>query len=294
MASTLAERGVNVTVMTRDPAHPFVGALASTRIVAGDAADSAALRAGLSDARAVVYCAGSALPAEAEAEPAVELQQSAVPLVAVLDAVRERSGVPVLYLSSGGTIYGEPEYLPVDETHPIRPSTAYAAAKAAAEQYLLLYREQHGVATTAVRCSNVYGPGQRPFRSQGVVATLLASARADRQVVLFGDGSACRDYVLVDDVAAAIGLLLERGDLPAAVNVGTGVGTQLDQLVDLVEHVTRCRLQVTYEPERPTDLRRVVLDIGLLRRLIPFEPRSLAEGLRLTWDSAGAVTALAQ
>jgi UDP-glucose 4-epimerase len=259
----------------------------------GDARHPSTLRDALLGATAVVFCDGGSVPAAAEAAPAEELERATAPLLAVLDALTGRPEVRLLFLSSGGTVYGEPERLPVDENQPLRPRTAYGTIKAVAEDHLRRYRDQHQVGATALRCANVYGPGQAPFRSQGVIATLLASAAIGREVVIFGDGTSVRDYLFVEDLAGVVGALLRLRALPPAINVGAGVGTSLRELLELVERTTQGPLRVRYEPERPTDLRRVVLDIRLLRSLVEFDPLPLAGGLQRTWDvdaSAAAAT----
>jgi UDP-glucose 4-epimerase len=140
------------------------------------------------------------------------------------------------------------------------------------------------VRATALRCSNVYGPGQLPFRSQGVVATLLASAESGREVVIFGDGSAVRDYVYVDDASEAIADLAELAEVPPALNVGSGVGTRLDTLIGLVERTVGRTVHARFEPVRPTDLHRVVLDVSRLRQLVPLGSTSMVEGVRRAWQ----------
>ena len=290
VARTLVDRGHRVTVLTRGTSEPLAMG-GGARVVVGDALDEAVVHDALIDARAVVYCAGGALPAEAERDPAAELRRATLPLLAALAALRERPGVPLLFMSSGGTVYGEPDQLPVHESHPLRPRTAYAVAKAAAEQYLGIYRELHGVPTTSLRCANVYGPGQVPYRSQGVVATMLASASSGREVVVYGDGGALRDYIFIDDVADVVAALLTKDELPSAINLGTGVGTRLDTLLSLVEETVQRPLRLRFEPKRPTDLERVVLDVGRLRGLVPFEPVEFADGLRRTWDCESTAAA---
>jgi UDP-glucose 4-epimerase len=283
VARAIAAQGSPVTVLTRATNSPPPLHDAAIRVVLGDATDPAALDAALLDAGSVVFCAGAALPAEAESDPAGELTQAAQPLLATLEALRRRRGVRLLFCSSGGTVYGEPDQIPVHESHPLRSESAYGMAKVTAEHYLQLYASRHGVPTTALRCANVYGPGQVPFRSQGLVATLLASAATGREVVVFGDGSAVRDYVYIDDVAQATVELLEHDDLPAAINVGTGVGTSVEALLQIVERTVGRPLRVRHEPARPSDLRRVVLDVTRLRSLVPFDAVSIVEGLERTW-----------
>jgi UDP-glucose 4-epimerase len=285
VAGALLDAGREVTLLTRSrPTTEVAARLAGACLVVGDAADAAGLADALDGVRDVVFCAGAVTPAEAETDPAAAERATTPPLVAVVDALCRRPGARLLFVSSGGTVYGDTGLAPVAEDHPLRPVTTYARLKVAGERLLGEARTRDGLAGTSLRCANVYGLHQAAWRSQGVVATLLAAAAGGQVVPLFGDGLAVRDHVLVDDVAAAVVALLDRDDeLPPAVNVGTAVGTTLSGLVAAVEDVTGCELAVEYQPARPTDLGRVVLDISLLRRLVPFEPTPLSEGLAVLW-----------
>jgi UDP-glucose 4-epimerase len=286
----LARRGRRVTVLTRSTAPTIPGGIVD-RVLVGDVCDPSVLGEALKQVSDIVYCAGGALPVEAERDPRGELERDTAPLLAVLEALTRHPHARLLLVSSGGTIYGEPARVPVDESQPLNPRSAYASIKVTAERYLEHHRTVHGVASTALRCANVYGPGQVPYRSQGVIATLLASAATGREVVVYGDGSAVRDYVHVDDVAQVIARLAELEALPPALNVGSGVGTSLIDVLELVERTVGRRLRARFEPARPTDLHRVVLDVTRLQRLVPMAPMPLAEGVRRTWQLEKAIDA---
>jgi UDP-glucose 4-epimerase len=290
VAAALLAAGHEVTVLTRSPPSPGVAArLAGARVVVGDAADAEPTAAAFEGAGTVVYCAGAAGPAEAERDPVAAERVTIRPLLGVLSAAERRPGTRLIFVSSGGTVYGDAGTAPVSEARPLRPMSAYARLKAEAEGHLAGARAHTGVTTTALRCANVYGPGQAPWRSQGVVATLLAAAASDGAVVpLFGDGRAVRDHILIDDVARAVVSLLALPSLPPAVNVGTGIGTTLSQLVALVEDVTGRHLAVRWHASRPTDLGHVVLDVALLRQLVGFAPTPLRAGLTALWAARGA------
>lgn len=282
VAEAFLAAGVDVTVVNRSPLNDRrAERLGDARIVIGDAGDAAVLEGALDDVGTVVFSAGAPTPAigSEHAEDAMRLVLA--PLVAVLDALTRRPGVRLLYLSSGGTVYGEPEVEPVPEDHPLRPGSVYARVNVEAERRLETYRTQHGVATTALRCANPYGPGQPGDRGQGLIGTLLWS---DGAVPMYGDGSAVRDYIHVDDAAAVIvALAAHDGDLPPVINVGTGVGTSSAEIVSLVEKITQRTIPVRYEPPRSTDLRRVVLDVGLLRSLVDFDPVPIEQGIEATY-----------
>lgn len=288
ISAGLVFAGQPVTLLTRRA--PFASNDRGLTSVVGDAADRATVETALDGATDVVFCAGSARPVEAELDPAAARVQDLAPLNTVLESLRARPAVRLLYLSSGGTVYGEPDQLPVPESHPLRPRSTYGALKAEAEARVGELREERGGGATALRCSNVYGPRQQPWRSQGVIATLIAAARSGDTVPLYGDGQAVRDHLWIDDVSDAVRRLIGRAELPAAINVGSGVGTTLGGLVDRVAHAAGRPIHVRYEPHRPTDLHSVLLDSSLLRGLTGFDPTPLAIGLqRLLGAPGGSV-----
>jgi len=287
IAHAFHRSGSEVVVVTRStPDRSRAAALASCRVIVADVAVPGTLDAALEGATLLVYAVGHAPPADAELDPDGERNRTLRPLLAVIDAIRQRAGaLSAMHLSSGGAVYGEPDAVPVPEDHPVRPASTYAALKVMVEEQFAALHHEHGIATSAIRCANVYGVGQVPYRSQGVIATLLAAAASGRTVTLFGDGTETRDHICIDDVASAIVALADADALPPAINLGTGVGTSLGELVELTASITKRPLAVAYEPRRPTDLRHVVLDNSRLRGLISFAPTPLADGLERLWSS---------
>jgi UDP-glucose 4-epimerase len=279
----LVGRGVRTTVLTRRPPRGGTAdRLSGARLVIGDAADSDVVRAAVGDAEQVVWCVGGLLPAESNQRKVEDLVTSLPPLLAMLDLLADRGGGSLVFISSGGTVYGNPTVLPVPEHHVTRPVTSHGVMKRTAELYLDLYRELHGVRAVALRCANVYGHGQRPNRSQGIVATALHRTWHDQPVPVFGDGSVVRDYIHVDDVADVVATVAGRTEVPAVLNVGTGVGTTVRDLLGLVGEVTGRRVRTEHRDPRPGDVQAVVLDVTLLRSLLGFEPIGLSEGLART------------
>ena len=289
IAAGLHRAGRDVTVLTRTaPQGGTARRLDQIATVVGDAADDGLVAAVVDRVRNVVWCAGGLLPADSNLDPLGDVQASLPPLLTVLQALRAKGRGSMTFLSSGGTVYGNPTVLPVPELHPTRPLSSYGVLKVAAEYYVSIFAELYGVPGTIFRCANVYGEGQRAGRSQGLVASVLEDIRRNVPVPVFGDGGAVRDYVHVSDVVSVVVTLLGTDGLPPAVNVGSGVGTTVDELLSLVEKVTNRTIERVSRPPRPGDVDRVVLDIGLLRALVDYEPMSLEDGLRRTWAALDA------
>ena len=194
-----------------------------------------------------------------------------------------RNGVrKVVYTSSGGAIYGEPQYLPCDEVHPVQPLSFYGASKYAIEKYLYVYRLAHGLDYTALRLGNVYGPRQDPTGEAGVVAIFAQAMLDDRPMVISGTGEQERDFVYVRDVADASVAALEQGG-GESYNIGTGMGTSINRIYSLLKEGSGYSGEASYGPARPGEVFRIYLDVAKARDGLGWTPRySLEDGLRET------------
>ena len=279
VAATALDRRLPLLVLSRG--HPLEPGLATggVRIVTGDAADPGVVAPILSGGAHVVYCAGGRLPAGSVDDPAGDAVETLRPLINVLETMRKVAGGRLTYLSSGGTVYGPPLSEPIDEDHPCRPVVPYGVSRLAAEGYVHAYAATYGIRSRVLRLGNVYGATQPPGRGQGIVAALLAAAREDRAVPIYGDGRVARDYVHVDDVADVILRLPPPEDGGAVLNVGTGVARTIREVIDIVQDVTGVTLRLDKHPDRPFDVQRIALAIRRVTDLIAYTPMSLEEGI---------------
>jgi UDP-glucose 4-epimerase len=290
VVAELAARNLPPAVLTRSrPADAIVAALAPGDLYLGDAADPAALEKALEGIEHVVYCAGGLLPADSERDPERDAELTLRPLRAVLEALRTRPGVDLIYISSGGTVYGEPESVPVPETAPTRPFGSYGKLHLLCEEEIGRDAEA-GLNARILRCATVYGPFQRPDRGQGAVVTFLHRIERGEPIALYGGGETTRDYVYAGDVARVACDLLGREDGERVLNVGAGIGTSLLELLRLAEKQVGREAVVEQHAERDFDVHRIVLDISRLRTLTGFEPTPLEDGIARTheWLTASA------
>ena len=223
------------------------------------------------------------MPGQADSSPQLDLSLTLDPLLEVLGHLDRRPEVSLTYLSSGGTVYGRPTLFPTPEGATTNPVSSYGITKLTAEKYVLRHAELHSAPVRILRISNAYGRDQDSMRGQGVIAAALEHCLAEVPLTVYGDGSVSRDFVHVDDVAAAIvGLLGVRGG-PDIVNIGCGFSTSLIDVCHLVGEVTGRPLTIEHAPERLFDVPRVQLDTRRLRSLIEFSPRPLIEGVADAW-----------
>lgn len=287
----LIAAGVPTAVLTRSrPALAITDLIAEDDIHVGDAADPAVLEPALENVGAVLYTAGGLLPAASELEPARDAELTLTPLRALMAALRDRPGVSISYLSSGGTVYGEPDHNPVREDASLRPLGSYGRLHVQCETEVLRECDEHGLQGRILRCATVYGEGQRPERGQGAIVTFLHRVATGIPIDLYGGGSSARDYVYVGDVARTLTALANRIDGPRILNVGSGEGTSLAEVLSLVEAEIGRPADVVQHGVREFEVERIVLDISRLRELIPVETTSLPDGIAGTWEWLRCVT----
>ncbi len=232
---------------------------------------------------AVFHLVSTTFPKNSNENPIYDVESNLVGSLRLLDSM-VRNGVPrIIFISSGGTVYGVPEYLPVDEQHATNPRVSYGITKLAIEKYLQLYSELHGIRPVILRVSNPFGSKQRMESAQGAATAFLRRALNDEQVEIWGDGSVTRDYLHVSDVAEAFLKALTYEGEKSVFNIGSGEGVSLNQLLGIIERVVERPVRRAYLPSRSFDIPASVLHNGLALQELGWSPTiSLEEGIRMT------------
>ncbi len=231
----------------------------------------------------------SSVPGTSFQDPVRDFSDNLNNVIRHLELARCCSPARYVYISSGGTVYGDPGAARAfRETDPNFPLSPYGITKMACERYVHMYHRLHGLPALIVRPSNIYGPGQKPFRGQGLVATALGLAYRGDAVQIFGDGSHIRDYLYIDDFCAGLAALLEQEGTGEIYNLGYGEGHSILELIGCVDEAVApdgLALRRSYQPGRPFDVHYNVLDIARIRNATGWRPQtSLGEGVRRTWD----------
>jgi UDP-glucose 4-epimerase len=189
----------------------------------------------------------------------------------------------VIFSSTGGAIYGDDvKRIPTDEEELPKPLSPYGIAKYATENYLRFFSSEFGIKYTALRYANVYGPRQDPYGEAGVVAIFSEKMLRNQEVVIFGDGECVRDYVYVGDVARANLLAIEKCE-NTVINIGTGIGTSVNELFDIMKPIAGYSREAVHKEPRPGDVKKSILNIERARSLLGWEPSTqLERGLKET------------
>lgn len=254
--------------------------------VRGDFLDRGSVRDALSGCQAVFHLAWTTLPKSSNDNPAADVESNVVGTLHLLDAWRRGGAGKVVFVSSGGTVYGAPRTVPIGEEHPTHPISSYGITKLTIEKYLELYRVLHGVDYSVLRIANPFGERQRVESGQGAVTTFLHRAHRGEPIEIWGDGSVVRDYIYVGDVADALVRALDYRGARRVINIGGGVGRDLNQVVAAIERVIGRPVERRYLSGRNFDVPANVLDIRLARAELGWQPTTAFEdGLARTLRS---------
>lgn len=248
--------------------------------------DGLALQEAIEGADLVFHLASGSLPQSSNRDPQADVQVNLLGALKVLEAARLAQVQRLVMVSSGGTVYGVPQQVPIPETHPTDPTCSYGISKLAIEKYVALYDQLYGLDGLVLRLANPYGERQRLDATQGVVPVFLGKALQGEPLHIWGDGSTVRDFLYVSDVVAALLAAAQYQGEERLFNVGSGEGLSLNRLVAMLEGELQRPLEVQYLPSRGFDVPTNVLCIERAQRCLGWNPEvSLSEGLRRFCES---------
>lgn len=273
LCAALAAAGNRVCAFDRPPAHGIWPDIAGVRWLAGDFADQAAFAAVPAEADIVVHLISSSIPATSNVTPLCDLQHNVVATLGLLDTIVSRPRRPtVIFLSSGGTVYGIPRTIPIPEEHPTDPLCAYGIGKLAIEKYLALYQRLHGLEYRVLRPANPYGAYQSIHSGQGVIPAFLHKALRNEPLEIWGDGSVIRDYFHISDLVAAIIAAVEYRGGERIFNIGSGSGHSLNDLLGMIRELLGRDVACRYLPARACDVPVNILDTSRARTELGWQP----------------------
>jgi UDP-glucose 4-epimerase len=289
IGSTVADRllldGHELRIFERPRVSPYRKFAESERVewIAGDLSSTHDVSDAISGVDVVLHLISTTLPKSSNDDPIYDVQSNVVGTLQMLNAMVAHNLRKIVFISSGGTVYGNSKYLPIDEKHPTDPLVSYGIIKLAIEKYLQLYSHLHGIRAITLRVANPYGERQRIETAQGAVGVFLHQAIKGLPIEVWGDGNITRDYIHVSDVAEAFVQAVSYSGAKSCFNISSGAGTSLNELIGMLEDVIGKPVEVRYLPGRPFDVPVSVLSNDLARDELEWTPSvSMRDGIART------------
>ncbi len=232
----------------------------------------------------VIHLVSSTLPASSNLNPYYDVESNLISSLHLFDGCVNSNIKKVVFISSGGTVYGNPIKLPIKEDHPTNPLNSYGITKLSIEKYLSLYGNLKGLKYKILRFANPYGERQNPLLNQGLIAHLLYKIKHKQTIEIWGDGKAVRDYFYIKDGAKAIYRAFLDNSGNNIYNISSGTGYSINQILDKFRRVLKLKFRVKYLPSRKFDVKANILDNRLAAKHLNWRPEtSFNEGLKNTW-----------
>ncbi|MBV8874332.1 MAG: NAD-dependent epimerase/dehydratase family protein [Metakosakonia sp.] len=249
----------------------------------GDFSSTHDLRDAIEGMDGVVHLVSTTLPKSSNEDPVYDVETNIVPSLHLLNAMVEHKVKRIVFISSGGTVYGNPQYIPIDEKHPTEPVVSYGITKLAIEKYLHMFSKLHGIKAVTLRVANPYGERQRVETAQGAIGIFMHNILKDKPIEIWGDGSVQRDYIHVSDVADAFAKAITYDGEKECFNISSGKGISLNELVEMMKSIIEQPVQVNYKPGRSFDIDISVLCNQLAQKELNWQPQvTMQEGLTRT------------
>jgi UDP-glucose 4-epimerase len=208
----------------------------------------------------IIHAASGTNPGSSARHPSFEAHRNIAPTLAMIEALDRLECFHLIYLSSGGTVYGNPDTLPATEDHPLRPLSFYAAGKIAVEAFCRVLSRPPLRTVSILRPSNVYGPGQAWRMNFGVVTNIIEHLFHEKTMEVWGDGAVVRDYLFIEDMVGAVLRLIDLRQDNGIYNIGSGRGLSLNEVIHVIEETCGKSLKVRHRPKRASDVAAIVLD----------------------------------
>jgi UDP-glucose 4-epimerase len=285
LADALLDAGHSVRIFERPNLLHFrvFGPLEPIEWREGDFLNTDDLTGALSGCDVVFHLISTTLPRSSNENPAYDVDTNVVATIRLLEAACRVGVRKIIFASSGGTVYGVPQEIPIKETHPTEPTCSYGICKLATEKYLHLYNVMYGLEYRVLRMANPFGERQRTSTAQGAISVFLQKAIHDEVIEIWGDGSIVRDYFYVHDAVNAFLAAANHEGCHRVFNVGSGIGRSLNDVIASIDSLIGRQVRKRYASGRSFDVPANVLDITRAREHLLWRPSiSFDEGLART------------
>lgn len=286
IAEDLLANGIRVTVFDKLNASKknVAHILDKIEFIEGDFNNEVDISKALKGKTYVVHLVSSTVPATSNQNTFYDVESNLISSLHLFEKCVEYKISRLIFISSGGTVYGNPVKLPINETHPTEPTSSYGIIKLTIEKYLFLYKALKGLDYKILRFANPYGERQNPFLTQGLIAHLLYKIKQGETLEVWGDGKVIRDYFYIKDGARSIYRAIKDKSSNNIYNISTGKGLSINQILERFRSVLKLDFDVIYKPGRKFDVRSNILDNRLAAKHLKWIPEyTFNEGLKNTW-----------
>lgn len=287
IAEDLLSNGVKVNIFDKQNASKknVEHILDRINFIEGDFNNEVDISKALKGNTFAVHLVSSTLPASSNLNTFYDVESNLISSLHFFEKCVEYKIKRVVFISSGGTVYGNPVSLPIKETHPTNPISSYGVTKLAIEKYLYSYNFLKGLDYKILRFANPYGERQNPFLTQGLIAHLLYKIKKKETLEIWGDGKVIRDYFYIKDGARAVYKALYDKSSEKVFNISSGRGLSINQILERFRKVLKLDFDVKYLPGRKFDVKKNILDNRLALKYLKWKNEySFNEGLKNTWS----------
>ena len=251
----------------------------------GDFSDEWAVDEALDGCDIVYHLITTTFPGMTHKSGIYDVKSNLIPSIYLLESALQRKVKHIIYLSSGGTVYGNIGKLPINETDETKPVTLYGLSKLGIENYIRLFCQKGELKSSILRASNVYGPRQNVNGLQGLIAVALGNLLYGRPQEIWGNGETYRDYLYIDDLIEALYVAIDRGAHNRLFNVGSGRTYSINEILRTIERITGQKMQIVKKKENIQQIRYNVLNIDKIRNEVGWQPKTdIEDGIRKTWE----------
>ncbi|RPI14085.1 MAG: NAD-dependent epimerase/dehydratase family protein [Ignavibacteriae bacterium] len=286
IADDLIGNNINVTVFDKlnSSRRNVQHIINNITFLEGDFNNKIDIRNSLQGIDYAVHLVSSTLPADSNLNPLYDVETNLLSTINLLEECSRQNVKKVIFISSGGTVYGKPEEIPIKENHPTNPNCSYGIVKLAIEKYLYLYKELKSLNYKVLRFANPFGERQNPHLPQGLIIHLLYKIKKGFPIEIWGDGNVIRDYFYICDGARTINKAMRDGSEYNIYNISSGEGRSINQILDKFRGVLNLDFEVIYKQARSFDVPVNILDNTLAKEQLNWKPETdFDDALLNTW-----------
>lgn len=284
LVDRLLSEGYEVRVFDRNPER-YRKPLGNVEYYIQDFGNRTALATALNNIDIVFHLISTTTPKTSNDDPEFDVTSNLVETISLLKLCVEEKVRKVVYLSSGGAVYGIPLLLPIAEDGPKNPQSSYGITKLAVENYIELFHRLYGLDYVIIRPSNPYGERQNPNAGQGVIAVFLGKIARGQSVDIWGDGHVIKDYIYIEDLVNGIFRAAFKNTENRIFNFGSGMGVSINGILEVIKELTNAPISLNYNSLKKFDVPNIYLDISRACTELSWKPKTtIKEGIALTWE----------